>query len=130
MVRLRLNKSYGFTLLEVLIALVILSLGIAAMWVASQRAITTQQYLDDKTLGQLCANNVLTQIQLGELAITNRYPKQRGTMEQLGRTFYWRATLKPDKLDLSQPLDIEIRLTENGNVIASLETQHWKSDET
>jgi general secretion pathway protein I len=54
----------GFTLVEVLVALVIVALGLAALMVAVSGAARTSGYLRDKTLAQWIALNRLTEVRL------------------------------------------------------------------
>jgi general secretion pathway protein I len=54
----------GFTLVEVLVALVVIALGLAALMVAVQGAARTSGYLRDKTLGQWIALNRLAEVRI------------------------------------------------------------------
>jgi general secretion pathway protein I len=54
----------GFTLVEVLVALVVVALGLAALMVAVQGAARTSGYLRDKTLAQWIALNRLAEVRL------------------------------------------------------------------
>jgi general secretion pathway protein I len=73
----------GFTLVEVLVALVIVALGLAALMTAVSGTARTSGYLRDKTLAQWMALNRLTEVRLnlnkfgqntdtGELNFANR----------------------------------------------------------
>jgi type II secretion system protein I len=54
----------GFTLVEVLVALVVVAIGLAALMVAVSGAARTSGYLRDKTLAQWIALNRLTEVRL------------------------------------------------------------------
>ena len=54
----------GFTLVEVLVALVVIALGLAALMVAVQGAARTSGYLRDKTLAQWIALNRLAEVRI------------------------------------------------------------------
>jgi prepilin-type N-terminal cleavage/methylation domain-containing protein len=58
------QRSSGFTLVEVLVALVVVALGLAALMVAVQGAARTSGYLRDKTLAQWIALNRITEVRL------------------------------------------------------------------
>jgi prepilin-type N-terminal cleavage/methylation domain-containing protein len=58
------QRSRGFTLVEVLVALVVVALGLAALMVAVQGAARTSGYLRDKTLAQWIALNRITEVRL------------------------------------------------------------------
>jgi general secretion pathway protein I len=82
-VRCGLIAERGFTLVEVLVALVIVALGLAALMTAVSGTARTSGYLRDKTLAQWMALNRLTEVRLnlnkfgqntdtGELNFANR----------------------------------------------------------
>ena len=58
------KHSRGFTLVEVLVALMIVALGLAALMVAVSGAARTSGYLRDKTLAQWIAMNRITEVRL------------------------------------------------------------------
>jgi general secretion pathway protein I len=58
------NRVRGFTLVEVLVALMIVALGLAALMVAVSGAARTSGYLRDKTLAQWIAMNRITEVRL------------------------------------------------------------------
>jgi general secretion pathway protein I len=57
-------RSGGFTLIEVLVALVIVALGLTALMVAVNGTARTSGFLRDKTLAQWIALNRLTEVRL------------------------------------------------------------------
>jgi general secretion pathway protein I len=78
-----LSPSRGFTLIEVLVALMIVAMGLAALMVAVSGTARTSGYLRDKTLAQWMALNRLSEVRLnltkfgqntdtGELSFANR----------------------------------------------------------
>ena len=58
------GRRRGFTLVEVLVALVVVAIGLAALMVAVSGTARTSGYLRDKTLAQWIALNRLTQVRL------------------------------------------------------------------
>ena len=77
------RRSVGFTLVEVLVALTIVAMGLAALMVAVSGTARTSGYLRDKTLAQWMALNRLSEVRLnlnkfsqntdtGELRFANR----------------------------------------------------------
>jgi general secretion pathway protein I len=62
-VRLR-NFEHGFTLVEVLVALVVVALGLAALMTAVSGTARTSGYLRDKTLAQWIALNRIAEVRL------------------------------------------------------------------
>ncbi|MGC1387204.1 MAG: type II secretion system minor pseudopilin GspI, partial [Steroidobacteraceae bacterium] len=76
-------RNRGFTLVEVLVALMIVAIGLAALMTAVSSTARTSGYLRDKTLAQWIALNRLTEVRLmvnklgasadtGELEFANR----------------------------------------------------------
>lgn len=82
-----LQQPRGFTLLEVLVAMVILSVSLlAAIKVASEVA-TSAAYLQDKTIAQWVAMNKITEIKLAKgLPDPGR---SNGEEEMAGRDWRW-----------------------------------------
>jgi general secretion pathway protein I len=77
------RRARGFTLVEVLVALMIVAMGLAALMVAVSGAARTSGYLRDKSLAQWIALNRLSEVRLivnksaqnadtGELKFANR----------------------------------------------------------
>lgn len=58
------RRARGFTLVEVLVALVIVALGLTALMVAVNGTARTSGFLRDKTLGQWIALNRLSEVRL------------------------------------------------------------------
>jgi general secretion pathway protein I len=78
-----LTRAGGFTLVEVLVALMVVAMGLAALMVAVSGTARTSGYLRDKTLAQWMALNRLSEVRLnlnkfgqntdtGELKFANR----------------------------------------------------------
>ena len=86
----RARRDAGFTLIEVLVAVAIVAVSLAAGSRAASSVIDTSQRLSDVTLGQWCADNELT-----ELRLTDQLPPVGTTAfacSELGRDF--KGTLK------------------------------------
>jgi general secretion pathway protein I len=89
-VRCAAARAAGFTLIEVLVAVAIVAIALAAGSRAASSVIDTSQRLSDVTLGQWCADNELT-----EMRIQNQLPPVGDTAfdcTELGRAF--KGTLK------------------------------------
>ena len=85
-------KQHGFTLMEVLVAMTILSLGLlAAIKVASEGSTSAMQ-LRDKTYAQWVALN-----KVAEMRLQTTWPsagKSDGNSEMAGRTWHWTMEIK------------------------------------
>ena len=87
------NSRKGFTLIEVMVALLVLALAMAALQVRIGQTLDSASYLRDKTIAQWVALN-----QLELLRISTRFgnaPPQQpltGTASMAGRSWYWVMT--------------------------------------
>ena len=71
-------RSRGFTLLEVLVAMAILSLGMIAVFAGMSQSLSVTSRLRDKTLASWIATNRIT-----ELQVTGEYPKAGTQRDQV-----------------------------------------------
>src|SRR5688500_19419739 len=93
------NSHKGFTLIEVMVALLVLALAMSALQWRIGQTLDSAAYLRDKTIAQWVALN-----QLELLRISTRFgnapPQQQltGTAAMAGRTWYWVLTpqVSPD----------------------------------
>jgi len=104
--------SKGFTLLEVLVALTVLAIALAAVIESAGRAVGNARYLRDKTLANWVALNRLTEVQ-----VLNQWPSvdvHRGTVPMAGREWHWTLTVTgtPDK-DVRRA-ELEVRYERDG----------------
>ena len=84
------RRDAGFTLIEVMVALAIVAISLAAGSRAASAVVDTSQRLSDVVLAQWCADNELV-----ELRVSGQFPavgKTPFACVQLGRTF--KGTLK------------------------------------
>lgn len=82
----------GMTLIEVLVALVIVSVAVLALSRSAGDVLDAQYQLENTTLGLVVANNVLAEIQLaGDL----RPGRLEGQTSMARRSWYWEALVQP-----------------------------------
>lgn len=102
------KRSRGFTLLEVLVAMAVLSLSLAAISKAAAGFIVNQAYLRDRTYAQWVAHN-----RLAEVLLSRRWPsigQQKDQVEYPKGEREWRWVMQVTQTgeeDLRR-LDIEI----------------------
>ena len=88
----RFRPARGFTLLEVLIALAVVALALAALGRAGAQAIAAQQALEERTLALWVADNALAEIRLQGAPGGGRRQGQARLGE---RDWYWDALIQP-----------------------------------
>ena len=114
------KRSKGMTLLEVMLALVILATsGLAVMQAASQ-ALNNQSYLQQKTFAMWIASN-----RIAELKLQKTWPSlswKNDDVEFANVKWYWRyqgvATADANFI----ALDVEVSDKENGQALAHIRT--------
>ncbi len=113
------RRLQGFTLLEVLVALAILAIAMAAVIQAASDSARTQAILQERTIAGWIAENVIAEQQL-----ENRWPdagsRFSGETTMAGREWHWsvevQATPEPDL----RRLDVRVRPAGSDTTAAQL----------
>lgn len=116
----RVSKQRGVTLLEVMLALVILAVSGLSVMKAASEALNNQTYLEQKTLALWVASNHLT-----ELRLEKQWPGEswkKNSEEFSGVTWYLRSKLVATANDDFKALDVEVSNTEDGRALAYIRT--------
>jgi general secretion pathway protein I len=87
------DSRKGFTLIEVMVALLVLALAMSALQLRIGQTIDSAAYLRDKTVAQWVALNQLELLRVAT-RFGNAPPQQQltGTANMAGRTWYWVLT--------------------------------------
>jgi len=112
-------RARGFTLIEVLVALTIVAITLAAGIRAAGALTNSSQRLADVSAAQWCADNELTNIRL-----TRDFPSVGDgdfSCEQLGRTYAGKLVIRPTPNPNFRRADAVV-VDEAGHVILSLST--------
>ena len=100
----------GFTLIEVLVALVIVAFGMAALMGALTSSANTVSYMRDKTFAEWVA---LNQIATFRLQLTQGQLPQKGhtdgDVDFAGRSWHWRQDVLPTAIQGLMRLDVKVR---------------------
>lgn len=101
------RRDGGFTLLEVLVALAVLALALAAIIEAGGGYAANQVYMRDRVMAHWVARNLLAEKQ-----IRKEWPgigKSTGEEEMAGRNWAWRIKVSQTEDEDLRRLDIEVR---------------------
>jgi general secretion pathway protein I len=107
---LRAHQSYGFTLLEVMVALAVLAIALAAMIKGVADNANNAAYLRDKSFAQWVGMNVVTEQRLA--GDWDDKSLQRGEEEMGNHTWYWSYKLSTTFDEDVRRVEVEVRGSE------------------
>jgi general secretion pathway protein I len=84
-------KMTGLTLIEVLIALAIISISLTAVIKATTQNIRATSYLQNKTLAVWIGQEVMSEVQLGIIKLSEQGDNGATVTNMLGQDMFWRA---------------------------------------
>ena len=82
----------GFTLIEILVALTIVSIGLVGLVKAQSQQTKNLIYLEQKTIADLVAANLATEVRLNSKVFVG---DRSGTKAMAQRTWKWRTSITP-----------------------------------
>lgn len=119
MIPARCTHQRGFTLIEVLAALVIVGLGMLAVIEAISQTINNADYIRQKTIAHWVAMNKLTEFRLSNAAPKNG--ESDAYINMAGSTWHWRMTISETDVKSMQRIDIHVSPKDSdSNSIASV----------
>lgn len=107
------SASFGFTLLEVLLALAIIAIGFGALFKATLQSIQETQTIKESTLKHWIAMQGVSMIQTGLLELPPGLPNTQKTI-MFNQTWYWRAVLQPTGVNSVDRIEITVSLKPTG----------------
>jgi general secretion pathway protein I len=108
-------NSRGFTLVEVMVALMVIAIALPALLQALYQQVDGTAYLRDKSIAQWIASNKLseTRIQLSRNGTLFR-GERTGTETMAGRDWFWRMISQQTEVEDFHRLEIRVGLDESG----------------
>ena len=108
--RMHRREQRGFTLIEVVVALIVVSLGMLAVIETVGSTARNSGYLRDKTLAHWVAMNKLTEVRL--LPNAPSIDKSSDEVEMAGRDWRWTVEVKQTQIESIRRIDICVRPAE------------------
>jgi general secretion pathway protein I len=102
------SRSGGFTLVEVLVALAIVAVGLAALATTANQTAMTSGYLREKTLAQWIALNRITETRLSGAPPADE--QSEGEIEYAGTTWRWELEKIPTPVEGIVRLEARVAL--------------------
>ncbi|MEJ2060698.1 MAG: type II secretion system minor pseudopilin GspI [Gammaproteobacteria bacterium] len=112
------HRERGFTLIEVVIALFIVALGLAAAVQLSASSADNARHLAQTTYADWVAMN-----RLAALNLKGKYPgtgKSGGEAEQAGSTWYWQQVVSDTPIKGLRQVEIRVRAEREGPAFATV----------
>ena len=104
------HSSRGFTLVEVLVALSVISIALAAVLKAASEGAGSARYLRDKTFAHWVAMNTITEVRVrGEWPSPGR---KEGEATMGSRDWHWRQVVANTPDEDMRRLEVEVRYVE------------------
>jgi general secretion pathway protein I len=103
-------KAGGFTLIEVLVALVIVAVGMSALMGALSSSAKTVTYMQDKTLAEWVALNQIAVIRLGlKQGTLPPTGTTNGDIDFANRSWHWRQDVLASQVPGINRIDVKVR---------------------
>lgn len=114
------KRARGFTLVEVLVALIVVAIGLSALMVAVSGTARTSGYLRDKTIAQWIAMNRLVEVRLNS---NNKFAQNTdaGELNFAGRTWHYDTRYYDTSIASMRRVDVRVYMGDaktKGNPLA------------
>lgn len=115
-----LTPNHGFTLIEVLIALAIISIALTAIVKVSGQTIRDTRYIQEKNMTAWVARDVMSYIQVGLLKPQSMSDKLVDTVEILGQRFVYQATALPTANSRIHEIQVDVMHEQEDAILSHL----------
>jgi general secretion pathway protein I len=106
------RSTSGFTLIEVMVALMVVALGMTAVIQAVGDTASNSSYLREKTIAHWIAMNKLTEVRL--LPTAPKIAKTSDDIEMAGRNWRWTMDVQATPVETVRRIDVTVRAKEAG----------------
>ncbi len=113
-------KQRGFTLVEVLVALAILSIALSALLWTSSETSRNLFYLRDKTIAHWVAMNVTAEARLGLLALPASPGLKKEEAKALGAEWMWQANVEKTKVENILRINVQVGNKKHPQLITAI----------
>lgn len=86
------SRHSGFTLIEVLIAMMIIAIAFTAILKATENSLVATHHLQTRMASHWVAEEILTAAEVGSLKLPTENRNLTGETEMLGQTYQWEIT--------------------------------------
>jgi general secretion pathway protein I len=107
------NNHSGFTLIEVLLALAVISIALTALIKATGNDVIYMQRIKDKSISHWVAMQGVAMVQLGLIEVKPQQEASQVTA-MLGQRWYWRAKLNSTAIKSMQQITITVSKSQSG----------------
>lgn len=112
------TANSGFTLIEVMVALAIVALSLAAVTASMSQMIDAAQTMKDRTYASWIAQNRITELRLA--AATPNVGASNGEVEYANTDWSWRAVVAETGVDDLYRIDVSVSLAGSEDVVRTV----------
>ncbi len=112
------QRQNGFTLIEVMVALVIVALSLTAVTASMSQMIDASQAMRDRTYASWIAQNRIAEFRLA--SETPDVGASNGEVEYANAEWAWRATISETGVDDLYRIDVSVSIAGNEDVIRTV----------
>lgn len=116
------NNYQGFTLLEVMVALMIIAIVLLSLLRITALQANHLQYLEQKNIAQWVALDVIAKMQAGQISIGGTPGTLQGSTTQLNYNWYWQVKFSPTADPHALQAQIDVKSSLNGNPLVHFVT--------
>src|SRR5690242_7353383 len=102
------KKNSGFTLIEVLVALAILSIALTAIIKSTSQNIKDTLYIKNKTIASWVGTQIMNEARIDLLKLPLAPDTQDEETTMLGQVWLWKANIKPTPNPHIQEIDVDV----------------------